>query len=122
MSKYCLVFLGEIDTTFQLDTVKLSFRQHFKLTEIQTRYIFSGKEITLKKNLTQEEALKFAMRIDEMGGISYIEPMPPELQLPEGVIHDRRAGDRRKRTDRRDHSRAGISADRRHKKDRRKKH
>jgi len=52
MSTYCIVFIGEIDDEFQLDTVKLNFKRYFKLTEIQTKYLFSGKEITLKKNLT----------------------------------------------------------------------
>jgi hypothetical protein len=120
MVKYCLVFEGEIDNSFQLDKVKLNFKHHFKLTEIQIKYIFSGKEITLKKGLSQKDALNFAMRIDEMGGVSYIEPMPPEVNLPKDIIHDRRIVGRRHHTDRRDHARAGISADRRIKSDRRK--
>ncbi len=120
MSKYCVIFIGEVNDGFQLDTVKLNFKKHFKLSEIQTKYIFSGKEIILKKELTQEKALEFAMQIDEMGGVGYIEPMAPDIELPEGVTHDRRQFNRRQRVERRDRARAGISADRRIHADRRK--
>ncbi|MCP3850013.1 MAG: hypothetical protein GY694_07220 [Gammaproteobacteria bacterium] len=120
MNKYCIVFLGEIDDAFQLDAVKINFKRFFKLTDVQTEHIFSGKEIFLKKDITQEEALKFAMQIDEMGGISYIEPIAPTFKLPDGLTQDRRFKYRRKFQDRRHYSRAGIHSDRRFHSERRK--
>ncbi len=120
MSKYCVIFIGEINDTFQLDAVKLNFKHQFKLSEIQTQFIFSGKEITLKKGLSQENALKFAMHLDEMGAVSYIETMASEIQFPEGVTNDRRTDIRRQKFERRNHARAGISADRRVHSERRK--
>jgi len=53
------------------------------------------------------------MQIDEMGGISYIEPLAPTFELPEGITQDRRFNNRRKFQDRRQHSRAGIHSERR---------
>jgi len=113
MSKYCIIFIGEINDNFKLDSVKLNLKRHFKLSEIQTQYIFSGKEVTLKKDMSQKSALQFAMRLDEMGAVSYIEPMTPDIHLPEGISQDRRIKFRREKNDRRNHARAGLSADRR---------
>ena len=120
MSKFNLVFSGEISEGFELSQVKQNFKEHFHLTDAQTHYIFSGKEIILKKNLTQEDALKYALHIDEIGGISYFEAIEEKIKLPDGVIEERRKGERRQRIDRRHHYRAGIAADRRIKPDRRK--
>lgn len=120
MSKYCIIFIGEINDTFQLDSVKLNLKRHFKLSEIQTQYIFSGKEVTLKKNMSQESALQFAMRLDEMGAVSYIEMMAPNIHLPEGISQDRRIKNRREKFERRNQARAGLSAERRIHSDRRK--
>lgn len=113
MANYRLLFLGEINDSFQLDTVRHKFKNYFKLTEIQTRYIFSGKEVVLKKNLSQQSALQYAMKIDAMGGITYIEAMPVDIFLPEKIEYDRRTGERRLRMVRRHQVRAGLSMDRR---------
>lgn len=113
MSKYCLIFLGEIHESFLLDKVRDNFKKIFKLTDSQAKYLFSGKELTIKKDLSQNEALRYAMQIDEIGGICYIEPMDPDIELPEGVSHDRRIQERRMRTKRRTFSRGSIRSDRR---------
>ncbi len=113
MNKYCVVFLGEKADSYQLAAVKINFKRFFKLTDVQTEHFFSGKEIFLKKNITQEEALKLALTIDDMGGISYIEPIASTLKLPDGLTQDRRIKDRRTLQDRRRYSRAGIHSDRR---------
>lgn len=119
MTKFNLIFAGEISDGFELEDVKQNFQKKFHLTEVQTKYVFSGKEIILKRNLTQEKALEFALSIDDIGGVSYFEPIS-EVSLPPGVTEDRRKGDRRKRQDRRKGYRAGINADRRINSDRRK--
>jgi len=121
VSKFNLLFAGEINEDYELEVVQNNFQEFFHLTDVQTKYIFSGKEIILKKNLTQEKALEYALKIDEIGGISYFIPVTAELNLPPGVFKDRRIAERRKRSDRRNGYRAGISADRRMKADRRKK-
>ena len=121
MAEFNLIFSGEITPDFELNEVKQKFKDHFHLSDIQIQYIFSGKEVILKKNLTEELVLKYALTIDEMGGVSYFEPVSKTLELPEGLIEDRRGGERRKKTERRKVYRAGISAERRVHIDRRKK-
>ena len=120
MSMFNVIFSGEISEGFELDDVKNNFKNHFHLSDLQTEFIFSGKEVILKKNLTQVQALEFAMSIDDIGGISYFEPIKEAINLPPGVTEDRRKGERRKRADRRKNYRAGINSDRRIHSDRRK--
>ena len=112
MRRYNLVFSGEISHGFDSAQVKKNFKNRFHLTDIQIRHIFSGRNIILKKNLSQEKTLKYASIIDEIGGISYFEPNT-ETYLPLGVKDDRRLDNRRKRPDRRKSYRAGHTADRR---------
>lgn len=121
MSKFNLLFSGEINGESEIEIVMQKFKEYFQLTDVQTKYIFSGKEIVIKKNLTQEQALKYALHIDELGGVSYFEALEDQSHLPEGVTQDRRKGTRRIKPDRRKHFRAGLAADRRLRNDRRKK-
>lgn len=113
MLKFNLIFSGEIAHDFELSKVKKNFKSQFQLTDIQVEYIFSGKEIVLKKNLTEEQVLKFALSIDEIGGVSYYEPVAEIYDLPEGVTENRRSDQRRKWADRRKIYRAGTFTDRR---------
>lgn len=113
MLKYQLIFLGEINDLFQLDRVRHSFKKRFKLSESQTNILFSGKEIILKKDLNQHDALQYALHIDGLGGVCYIEAMKSELFLPEGVTFERRNQIRRAQTERRLHDRSTLNMDRR---------
>lgn len=120
MSKYYLTFSGEITDSFKLDEVKSNFKKQFKLSEVQSEYIFSGKHITLKKELTQQEVLRLATLIDKIGGISYIEPMTKNNCLPLDVSNDRRFNQRRvKIYGRRRLTRGGLLSNRRKKNERR---
>ncbi|MCU7799379.1 MAG: hypothetical protein KZQ70_04340 [gamma proteobacterium symbiont of Lucinoma myriamae] len=120
MSKYCLTFSGEISKNFKLNEVKSNFKKQFKLSEVQSEYIFSGKHITLKKELTQQEVLLFATLIDKIGGISYIEPMAEKNVLPSEISRDRRFNQRRlKIYGRRRLTRGGHLTNRRKKNERR---
>ncbi len=113
MFKYQLIFFGEINESFQLDAVRNLFRKHFKLSVTQTNVLFSGKEIILKKNLNQQDALQYALHIDGLGGVCYIETMQLKVMLPEGVTCERRIKNRRIKIARRHHIRSGLSMDRR---------
>ncbi|MCU7937784.1 MAG: hypothetical protein KZQ64_04870 [gamma proteobacterium symbiont of Bathyaustriella thionipta] len=113
MPKYYLTFSGEITNTYNINEVKRNFKQRFKITELQSKIIFSGKPITLKRNLTQQQVLRLATVIDEMGGVSYIEPMD-KVTLPAGVQSDRRLNQRRvKIYGRRKYIRGGLLSNRR---------
>lgn len=120
MSKYCLIFSGEITNSFNINEVKRHFKNRFKLTELQLKLIFSGKSIILKKNMTQQKVLQFAATIDKMGGISYIESMDKTSPLPHGISCDRRLNQRRiKIYGRRRQKRGGLLSSRRKKQERR---
>lgn len=94
MSNYYLSFSGEINNQLSLEQVKLNFKNKFKLTELQLVHVFSGKNMVLKKNLTQAEVLYYIAEIDKLGGISYIETMNKTV-LPSGIDSDRRYNQRR---------------------------
>ena len=113
MALYNIVFTGEIVETYELEVVQENFKSHFQLSDIKVQYLFSGKEITLKKNLTQDKALECAALLDGLGGVVYVEPVMEKVELPPGVYFDRRVEQRRKKVDRRNHYRAGITSDRR---------
>ena len=113
MAKFHLLFSGEINDEFELEVVKKNFKNYFHLTDLQINYIFSGKEIILKKNLTQKKALQFALQFDKLGGISHFVSIAKEIYLPLGIAENRRKRVRRKITERRKHYRAGIITNRR---------
>jgi hypothetical protein len=119
MTRFNLVYSGEISEDFELEQVKQNFKNYFRLSDDKIDLIFSGKTITLKKALVQEKALEFAIKIDELGGVSYFEPINDDIVLPAGVYIDRRKAERRIKKDRRKTYRAGINTDRRVHADRR---
>jgi len=121
MSRFNLIFSGEIAPDFELSDVQLNFKNYFHLSEMQVKYIFSGKDIILKKNLNEAQVLQYAIGIDEIGGVTYYEPVSEAFNLPEGVKEERRKEERRKKTERRKSYRSGIVVDRRLHTDRRKK-
>lgn len=118
MKRFNLIFSGEISPEFNLLQVKQNFKKRFRLSDLQVEKIFSGKNVILKKNLSEEDILKYVSVIDELGGVSYFEDSTI-LNLPPGVTKDRRRFDRRTRTDRRKVYRSSITADRRIHQDRR---
>ncbi len=117
--QYQLVFAGEIKAHLDPDEVKQSFARTFHLSEQQISHLFSGKTHIIKKNITQDQALKYAVKMDEVGVISYVDIKENDIQLPPGVSADRRTRDRRLRPDRRSITRSNILPERR-KADRRK--
>lgn len=117
--QYQLVFSGEIKEGLNPDDVKEVFARLFSVSERQIKHLFSGETHIIKKNITQEQALKYVVKMDEIGVISYVDIKENELQLPPGITRDRRKGERRFRPDRRTFTRGSIVPDRR-KKDRRK--
>ncbi len=119
MAHYSLFFSGEIHDEFSLETVKSNFKSLFNLSESQVEQCFSGKEILIKSNLNQTEALNLVVEIEEIGGVCYFLPLEEELSLPKGILIDRRKAQKRQRN-RRASYRAGIHSDRRHGLDRRK--
>lgn len=75
---YQVVFAGNITGDFSMEQTKTRFGKAFKLTLPKVERIFSGKEFTLKKNMTEDKAMDFAVKLAEIGCETYIELMPVE--------------------------------------------
>jgi hypothetical protein len=110
---YQLIFAGEIKEGLNPDEVKEAFARIFRVSERQLEYLFSGESHVIKKNLTQDKILKYIVKLDDIGVISYVDIIGNELQLPTGVTKDRRIRERRIRYDRRAATRSNILPDRR---------
>ena len=118
MQRFNLIFSGEISKKFDLPQVKQNFQQRFRLTDAQTQKIFSGDNIVIKKDLSEEQVLRYVSIIDEIGGITHFEPSNGQ-HLPLGIREDRRQYDRRFIPERRRNFRASSTPDRRIQLDRR---
>ncbi len=75
---YRVVFAGNITGDFSLARTKTRFGKVFKLDAARVDRIFKGGEITLKRNLTEDGAMDFAVKLAEVGCETYIEMMPTE--------------------------------------------
>ena len=121
-ASYQVVFNGATTEEYNLATTKKRFAKAFKLSLKKTERLFSGKDHVLKTNISEEDALKFAVAIANVGCECYIEPVPHEddiSKLP-GFVERRRGGERRVNAPRRKTARpASINPDRRKTKGRR---
>ncbi len=64
---YRIIFQGRIQKGFSIDSVKNDFARMFKLTPEKTEKMFSGREITIRSNLSREQALKYEKAILKTG-------------------------------------------------------
>ena len=78
---YQVVFAGNITGDFSRERTKQRFSKAFKLPMPRVERIFSGAEITLKKNMTEDKAMDFAVKLAEIGCETYIEMMATEEAL-----------------------------------------
>lgn len=65
--KYNLIFNGNILPNFDEKTVKDKTAKILKLPETQRDVFFSGKEITLKKDLSLDQALTLKSQLEQLG-------------------------------------------------------
>ncbi|MBD3647259.1 MAG: hypothetical protein HUJ31_07355 [Pseudomonadales bacterium] len=94
--RYRIIFDGTLTGEFDLDTTKKRFAKLFKLDTKRTEALFSGKEQVIKDNITEDTAMKFAIRIAEAGCECYIESVAPDdPDIPESG--ERRRSERRLR-------------------------
>lgn len=75
---YRVVFAGNITGDFSLDQTKARFGKAFRLSADKVERIFNGKEVTLKKNMDEDVAMDFAVKLAEIGCETYIEMMPTD--------------------------------------------
>lgn len=106
-SLYQVIFNATMTGEFGPDTTKQRFEKLFGLDQAALKKLFSGRDLVIKKNLSEEAAMKFALKVAEAGCECVIESMPggpPEQR--------KKSGDRRKRY-RRDARPSSIVPDRR---------
>lgn len=93
--RYRVVFNGQTTGDYPLAKTKARFGKAFKLPAAKVEKIFSGAEVTLKKNVTEEQAMAFAVKLAEIGCETYIELIPETLGFEERRLKDRRVKFRR---------------------------
>ena len=79
---YEVVFYGQIHEDAELDAVKASIAKMFKTDQATTKYLFSGKRIVIKKNLSAEAADKYSMAFAKAGAICELAPIPADSASP----------------------------------------
>ncbi len=77
---YNIVFNGELVRSCDLATAKLNLGQLFKMDAGKVEALFSGKSVTLKRNLNFETANKYRVAIKKAG--ARVDLMPVEEKKP----------------------------------------
>ncbi|HIG40147.1 MAG: hypothetical protein ABGY96_13990 [bacterium] len=92
---YQVIFSATMTGEFGPDTTKQRFEKLFGLDQAALKKLFSGRDLVIKKNLSEEAAMQFALKVAEAGCECVIESMlggPPEQRKISG---DRRTKYRR---------------------------
>jgi hypothetical protein len=95
---YQIKFDATITGEFDLDMTRRRFKKVFDLTQPALEKLFSGKELLIKKDLSEENAMQFATKIADTGCECVIERVedPSEDYYEENrASHDRRIRFRR---------------------------
>ncbi len=95
-NNYRVVFAGDLTGEFDLDTTRRRFSKVFRLDKVKVERLFSGPEYSLKSELTEKQAMKYAMKLAEIGCECWIDlmPDPDDISLQPGFV-ERRKGQRR---------------------------
>ncbi len=121
--RYQIIFSGTTTDEYDLETTKKRFARYFKLSLKKTERLFTGKEHILKSNISEDEALRFAVAVANIGCECYIETIPydDDISHQPGFVERRLHGERRINPPRRKTARsASINPDRRRNRGRRK--
>ncbi|MBN2104339.1 hypothetical protein JW835_09905 [bacterium] len=73
-----VVFKGKVLLGYDMEVVKKSLAERFKLSDLAVEQLFSGKPVTIKKNVKRQEAMKYREAFLKAGAICTIEWMDPE--------------------------------------------
>jgi hypothetical protein len=95
---YQIKFDATITGEYDLDMTRRRFKKVFGLTKPALEKLFSGKELLIKKDLSEEGAMQFATRIADTGCECVIERImdeDEEYYEENRVSHDRRIRYRR---------------------------
>jgi len=73
-----IVLYGEILTGENLETVKEKLAKLFNLSEEQVNTLFSGERQVVKKNIFNDDVMKYKYAIEKAGAVCHVEVEEPE--------------------------------------------
>ena len=74
--KYRILFKGEIEEGQELETVKERLTQLFKTSPERIEKLFTGKTVTLNRNIDFAKAQEYSDELKNAGALCIIDPMP----------------------------------------------
>ena len=86
---YKVVFNATMTGEFGPETTKERFEKLFGLEKSALSKLFSGRDLVIKKDLSEDAAMQFAVKVAEAGCECVIESMPDALEQRQ------KSGDRR---------------------------
>lgn len=91
-NNYRVVFAGDLTDEYDLAVTKRRFAKVFKLDESRVKRLFSGAEYTIKSELTEVQAMEFAMKLAEIGCECWIDlmPDPDDISQQAGFVEQRK--------------------------------
>ena len=105
-----VVFDGSLTGEFDEATAKKRFGKLFRLNDQRVNALFSGKNYVIKSNVTEQQAVKFMIKVSEAGCECSVQEMPDE-NTPE--YDEKRTGKERRLRFRRPPRAGAIIPDRR---------
>ncbi|PCK02592.1 MAG: hypothetical protein COA42_21930 [Alteromonadaceae bacterium] len=85
--KYDLVFNGEAVKGVSIDTAKQNLAKLFKLNAVKVETLFTGKPVTLKRNLDLDTANKYRVAIKKAGArVNLVEQQGSSAATPSSVV------------------------------------
>ncbi|GAA5170269.1 hypothetical protein [Viridibacterium curvum] len=73
---YRIVFTGRIRDGLTLESVRQAVTSRLSASSMQVERIFSGRKVVLKTGLEQEPARTYASRLERLGMVVTVEPVP----------------------------------------------
>ena len=115
-----VVFGGEVEEGKDPEAVKRAMKEKFKLAPAVIERMMAGRPIVVKNNVPSDVARRYQFKIEMIGGVCYVEPMPLECDTDEKGYIERRKTERRSGNERRSVRRENSIQPDRRKGDRRK--
>ena len=83
---YRVVFEGEILEGSQVQEVKRALAKLYNKTEDQVEHYFSGKRLTVKKDVDYETAMKYVKAFERAGAVCRVEGLEPHVSLEQPLV------------------------------------
>ncbi|MDO6460108.1 hypothetical protein Q4485_05335 [Granulosicoccaceae sp. 1_MG-2023] len=91
---YMVLFIGEVRHGITADTLKHRLATRFNVRRERIERLFDGRPQIIKRDIPEATAQKYCDAVKELGGVSWIEPVPPFY----GRYVDRRKNPRNRRS------------------------